>query len=63
MKIKDIRDMSPEDLAKKENELGEELCRLRFQHGIRPLDNTAKIRQTRKAISRIKTVRQEAARS
>lgn len=62
MKTKDIRDMSLEDLVSKERELGEELCRLRFQHGIRPLDNTAKIRQTRKAISRIKTVRREAAR-
>lgn len=60
MKTKDIRVMSTEELGAKVLELSEELCRLKFQHGIRPLDNTAKIRVTRKAISRIKTVLREA---
>ncbi|MFU8818461.1 MAG: 50S ribosomal protein L29 [Desulfurivibrio sp.] len=61
MKIKDIRVMSTEELDTKVRELSEELCRLKFQHGIRPLENTAKISQTRKAISQIRTVLQEAA--
>ncbi|HET97414.1 50S ribosomal protein L29 [Desulfurivibrio sp. D14AmB] len=61
MKIKDIRLMSADEMGAKVRELSEELCRLKFQHGIRPLENTAKIQQTRKAISRIKTVLQETA--
>ncbi len=60
MKIKDIRAMNTEELGTKVRELSEELCRLKFQHGIRPLENTAKIRATRKEISRIKTVLREA---
>ena len=60
MKIKDIRDLSREEQLNKVRELSEELCRLKFNHGIRPLENTAKIRQTRQTISRIKTIlRQE----
>ena len=61
MKIKDIRLMSADEMGAKVREFSEELCRLKFQHGIRPLENTAKIQQTRKAISRIKTVLQETA--
>lgn len=60
MKMTDIRTMSTEELGVKVRELSEELCRIRFQHGIRPLENTAKIRLTRKAISQIRTVLREA---
>ncbi|MEW6219578.1 MAG: 50S ribosomal protein L29 [Thermodesulfobacteriota bacterium] len=59
MKIKEIREMSPEALAKREGELAEELFKLRFQHAIRQLENTARIRQVKKAIARIKTVQTE----
>ncbi|MFH7325286.1 50S ribosomal protein L29 [Desulfurivibrio sp. C05AmB] len=59
MKIKDIRDLSREEQLNKVRELSEELCRLKFNHGIRPLENTAKIRQTRQTISRIKTILRE----
>jgi len=59
MKIKDIRDLSREEQLNKARELSEELCRLKFNHGIRPLENTAKIRQTRQTISRIKTILRE----
>lgn len=59
MKIKDIRALGREELQNKMRELAEELCRLKFKHGIRPLENTAKISQTRKAISRIKTILRE----
>lgn len=61
MKIKEIRELSSDEMQAKVRELSEELCRLKFQHGIRPLENTAKIRQTRKTISRIRTVLHEAA--
>lgn len=56
MKAKDLRDMSVEDLQAKSNDLAEELNKLRFQHGIRPLENTASLKEMKKDISRVKTV-------
>ncbi len=59
MKMKDIRDLADESLAAKANDLGEELFNLKFQHAIRPLENTAKLRELKKDIARIKTVIKE----
>lgn len=56
MKAKEIRQLSIEELQAKSNDLAEELCKLRFQHGIRPLENTAKLRELKKDISRVKTI-------
>lgn len=56
MKSKELRELSGEDLTVKEKELSEELFKLKFQHGIRPLENTAKLRQLRKDIASVKTV-------
>ena len=56
MKIKDIRELGNDELSIKVRDLGEELFNLKFQHGIRPLDNTAKLRELRKDIARVKTV-------
>lgn len=56
MKIKDLRELSGDDLTVKGRELSEELFRLKFQHGIRPLENPAKLQQIRKDIARVNTV-------
>ncbi|NTV14261.1 MAG: 50S ribosomal protein L29 [Desulfobulbaceae bacterium] len=56
MKISEIRALGGDDLKVKGRELAEELFKLRFQHGIRPLENPAKIRQLRKVIARVNTV-------
>ncbi|MDH4318281.1 MAG: 50S ribosomal protein L29 [Desulfobulbaceae bacterium] len=56
MKTSELREMSVEDLAKKETELREERFRLKFKHGIRPLENTAVLSTLRKDIARIKTI-------
>lgn len=56
MKAKEIRELSVDDLRKKTKDLAEELNKLKFQHGIRPLENTAKLKDLRKQISKIKTV-------
>ena len=56
MKIKELRDLAGEELVVKGKELSEELFKIRFQHGIRALENPAKIRQLRKEIARVKTV-------
>ncbi|MCX5870640.1 MAG: 50S ribosomal protein L29 [Deltaproteobacteria bacterium] len=57
MKMADIRKMSPEELAKKEMDLREEICKLAFQHKIRPLENTSRTFGLRKDIARILTLR------
>jgi len=56
MKANELRELSVEDLVARERDLAEELFRLNFQHGIRPLENPAKLRQIRKDIARAKTV-------
>ncbi len=61
MKAETIRKMSNEELIKKENELREELMNLCFQHRIRPLEDTSRLRQIRKDIARIVTISRESA--
>ncbi|WP_136798076.1 MULTISPECIES: 50S ribosomal protein L29 [Desulfosediminicola] len=61
MKAVDIRKMSDEELIKKEKELCEELGNLSFQHRIRPLEDTSRLKKIRKDIARIQTVRNEVA--
>ncbi|MGV1098110.1 50S ribosomal protein L29 [Thiovibrio sp. JS02] len=55
MKMKDMRDLGQAELAAKIKDMSEEHFKLKFQHGIRPLENTAKLRQLRKEIARMKT--------
>jgi len=56
MKTNELSELSGEDLAVRGRELAEELFRLKFQHGIRPLENPAKLQQIRKDIARVNTV-------
>ncbi|BCL59783.1 50S ribosomal protein L29 [Desulfomarina profundi] len=60
MKAEDIRKMSAEDLENKEKELREELGNLAFQHRIRPLEDTSRLKKIRKDIARIETVKAQA---
>ncbi len=61
MKGSDVKKMSDEDLIKKENELREELGNLSFQHKIRPLEDTSRLKKIRKDIARILTISREKA--
>jgi len=56
MKIQDLRDLSLEDLQKKEKDIREDLFKLKFQHGIRRLENPARLGQLKKDIARVLTV-------
>ena len=56
MKISDIRQLSESELETKVIDIGEDLFKLNFQHGIRQLENTAKLKELRKDIARVKTV-------
>lgn len=56
MKAAEIRELSTEELMKKEAELRENSFRLRFKLSTVELEDTSKIKQTRKDIARIKTI-------
>ena len=59
MKVKEIREMSADELNQKLASLKEELVSLRFQHATGQLENTTRIRDIKKTIARIKTVQRE----
>ncbi len=56
--VKELRGLSQEELAKKENELKKELFELRFQ-AAGQLEQTARLNEVKKQIARIKTVQSE----
>ena len=59
MKAPEIRKLSDEDIVKKVNELREEYGNLSFQHKIRPLEDTSRLRKIKKDIARIETIANE----
>ena len=59
MKVKEIREMSADELNQKLASLKEELFSLRFQHATGQLENTTRIRDIKKTIARIKTIQRE----
>lgn len=59
MKVKDIRELSTEEIEAKVASLKEELFNLRFQLAVNNLDNTARISEVRKAIAQCKTIIRE----
>ncbi len=61
MKVSEIRELGPEEMQSKVDDLREELFNLRFQHGTGQLENTQKLKQTKKDIARLKTIMREVA--
>ncbi len=59
MKIYEIREMSTEEIIKRIEEEENNLVDLRFQNELKNLANTAKLRNTKKDIARMKTVLRE----
>ncbi|MEK6777795.1 MAG: 50S ribosomal protein L29 [bacterium] len=59
MKASDIRDLSIEEIDAKENELVAELLNLRFQKETGQMSSPARIREVRKDIARVNTIRKE----
>ena len=58
--VKELRGLSQEELAKRENELKKELFELRFQAAAGQLEHTGRLKEVKKQIARIKTVQSEA---
>lgn len=50
-----LKDLSVAELQIKDRELRESLFKLRFQHGIRRLDNPAQLFHIKKDIARVQT--------
>lgn len=54
-KFEELKNLTTDELVAKEREYREELFNLRFQLATGQLENTARIKQVRKSIARIKT--------
>ena len=63
MKASDIRPKTADELKQQIEDLAKEAFNLRFQRASGQLENTARVRQVRRDIARIKTILGERART
>lgn len=56
MKINELNELTTAEMFEKEKQFKEELFNLRFQLATGQLENTARLKEVRKSIARIKTV-------
>ncbi len=56
MKPADLRSQTPDQLTEQAETLGKEIFNLRFQRASGQLENTARVRQARRDIARIRTI-------
>ena len=56
VKASDLRTRSDDELSEQVDNLGKEIFNLRFQRASGQLENTARVRQVRREIARIKTI-------
>ena len=63
MKASDIRAKTVDELKQQVDDLSKEAFNLRFQKASGQLENTARVRQVRRDIARIKTILGERARA
>jgi len=59
MKAVELREMTMQELEIREEELTEELARLRIQLSIKRLDNPLQVRVARRELARVKTIMTE----
>ena len=56
MKINELNELTTAEMLEKEKQFKEEIFNLRFQLATGQLENTARLKEVRKSIARIKTV-------
>jgi large subunit ribosomal protein L29 len=56
MKARELRELSEDELERKEAELKDQLFKLKFQHALGQLENAMKLKSIKKDIARIKTI-------
>jgi len=59
MKIQEIKEMKTEEIVQKIKDEEKNLVDLRFSHQLKQLTNTAKLKNAKRDIARLKTVLQE----
>ena len=59
MKARELRDLSEEELKNKEEEIKDQLFKLKFQHTLGQLENAMKLKNLKRDIARIKTILRE----
>jgi large subunit ribosomal protein L29 len=56
MKPQELRELSEEELIRRESEIKDQLLKLRFQHAQGQLENAGKMKTLRRDIARIRTI-------
>ena len=56
MKIKELKELSTDELKHRESELVDQLFKLRFQKSLGQLDSPMKVKNIKRDIARIKTL-------
>ncbi|HMA85428.1 MAG TPA: 50S ribosomal protein L29 [Desulfosalsimonadaceae bacterium] len=59
MKAQDVRELSGEELNKRRQDMIESYFNLRFQHETGQLENPRRLRQVKRDIARLNTVKRE----
>ena len=59
MKARELRDLSEEELSSKEEEVKDQLFKLKFQHALGQLENAMRLKNLKRDIAKIKTVLRE----
>jgi large subunit ribosomal protein L29 len=59
MKAREMKELSVDELTAKEREFREEEFKLRFRHATGQLEKTARLKQLRRDIARVKTIMRE----
>jgi large subunit ribosomal protein L29 len=59
MKATEFRELTDDELLNKEEELKDQLFKMKFQHALGQLENAMKLKNIKKDLARIKTILRE----
>ena len=59
MKVRELRELGEDELRHKEQELKDQLFKVKFQHALGQLENAMKLKNIKKDLARIKTLLRE----
>lgn len=59
MKARELRELTDDELVNKEQELKDQLFKLKFQHALGQLEDAMKLKSIKKDLARIKTILNE----
>ena len=59
MKARELREFTDDELVNKEQELKDQLFKMKFQHALGQLEDAMKLKNIKKDLARIKTILRE----